>query len=89
MTQLAGKSGKTRVVRDAKGKLVESVISVEEVQPGQDVQLSIDRRIQYLAYKELKTQVSLLNAKAGSVVVLDAHTGEILRDGECAFLQPQ
>lgn len=76
--QLAGKNGKTRVVRDAKGKLVESVISMEEVQPGQDVQLSIDRRIQYLAYKELKTQVSLLNAKAGSVVVLDAHTGEIL-----------
>lgn len=75
---LAGKSGKTRVVRDAKGKLVESVISMEEVQPGQDVQLSIDRRIQYLAYKELKTQVSQLSAKAGSVVVLDAHTGEIL-----------
>jgi cell division protein FtsI (penicillin-binding protein 3) len=76
--QLAGKNGKTRVVRDAKGKLVESVISVEEMQPGQNVQLTIDRRIQYLAYKELKTQVSLLNAKAGSVVVLDAHTGEIL-----------
>ncbi|QQZ30877.1 penicillin-binding protein 2 [Thiothrix subterranea] len=75
---LAGKNGQTRVVRDAKGKLVESVISMEEMQPGQDIQLSIDRRIQYLAYKELKTQVSLLNAKAGSVVVLDAHTGEIL-----------
>jgi len=75
---LAGKNGQTRVVRDAKGKLVESVISMEEMQPGQNVQLSIDRRIQYLAYKELKTQVSLLNAKAGSVVVLDAHTGEIL-----------
>lgn len=75
---LAGKNGQTRVVRDAKGKLVESVISMEEMQPGQDVQLSIDRRIQYLAYKELKTQVSLLNAKAGSLVVLDAHTGEVL-----------
>ncbi|OQX01666.1 MAG: cell division protein FtsI [Thiothrix lacustris] len=75
---LAGKNGKTRVVRDAKGKLVESVISVEEMQPGQNLQLSIDRRIQYLAYKELKTQVSLLNAKAGSLVVLDAHNGEIL-----------
>ena len=75
---LAGKNGQTRVVRDAKGKLVESVISMEEMQPGQDVRLTIDRRIQYLAYKELKTQVSLLNAKAGSLVVLDAHTGEIL-----------
>lgn len=75
---LAGKNGQTRVVRDAKGKLVESVISMEEMQLGQDVRLTIDRRIQYLAYKELKTQVSLLNAKAGSLVVLDAHTGEIL-----------
>ncbi len=75
---LAGKNGKTRVVRDAKGKLVESVVHLDEMQPGQDVQLSIDRRIQYLAYKELKTRVYELNAKAGSAVVLDAHTGEIL-----------
>jgi cell division protein FtsI (penicillin-binding protein 3) len=75
---LAGKNGQTRVVRDAKGKLVESVISMEEMQPGQDIQLSIDRRIQYLAYKELKTRVYELNAKAGSLVVMDAHTGEIL-----------
>ncbi len=75
---LAGKNGQTRVVRDAKGKLVESVVSIEEMQPGQDVQLSIDRRIQYLAYKELKTQVTQLNAKAGSLVVMDAHSGEIL-----------
>lgn len=75
---LAGKEGKTRVVRDAKGKLVESVVRLEDMQPGQDVQLSIDRRIQYLAYKELKTRVYELNAKAGSVVVLDAHSGEIL-----------
>lgn len=75
---LAGKKGKTRVVRDAKGKLVESVVRLEEMQPGQDVKLSIDRRIQYLAYKELKTRVYQLDAKAGSLVVLDAHTGEIL-----------
>lgn len=75
---LAGKDGKTRVVRDAKGKLVESIVNMEEMQPGQDVQLSIDRRIQYLAYKELKTRVYELNAKAGSLIVLDAHSGEIL-----------
>lgn len=75
---LGGKNGKTRVVRDANGRLVESVVRLEEMQPGQDVYLSIDRRIQYLAYKELKTRVSELNAKAGSVVVLDAHSGEIL-----------
>lgn len=75
---LAGKNGKTRVVRDAKGRLVESLVNLEDMQPGQDAQLSIDRRIQYLAYKELKAQVYQLNAKAGSLVVLDAHTGEIL-----------
>ncbi|MEB4592103.1 penicillin-binding protein 2 [Candidatus Thiothrix sp. Deng01] len=75
---LAGKDGKTRVVRDAKGKLVESIVNMEEMQPGQDVRLSIDRRIQYLAYKELKTRVYGLNAKAGSLIVLDAHSGEIL-----------
>lgn len=75
---LAGKDGKTRVVRDAKGRLVERVEDMEQMQPGQDVQLSIDRRIQYLAYKELKTRVAELNAKAGSLTVLDAHSGEIL-----------
>ncbi len=75
---LAGKDGKTRVVRDAKGRLVESVVNLEEMQPGQNIQLSIDRRIQYLAYKELKGRVYELNARAGSMVVLDAHTGEIL-----------
>lgn len=75
---LAGKDGKARVVRDAKGRLVERVEDMEQMQPGQDVQLSLDRRIQYLAYKELKTRVAELNAKAGSVVVLDAHSGEIL-----------
>ncbi len=75
---LAGKNGKTRVLRDANGKLVENVVHLEEMQKGQDIQLSIDRRIQYLAYKELKTRVYELDAKAGSVVVMDAHTGEIL-----------
>lgn len=75
---LAGKPGKTRVVRDGKGRMVESLVSLEEMQPGKNVQLSIDRRIQYLAYKELKARVYELNANAGSLVVLDAHTGEIL-----------
>ena len=75
---LAGKNGKARVLLDANGKLVENVVHLEEMQKGQDIQLSIDRRIQYLAYKELKTRVYELDAKAGSVVVMDAHTGEIL-----------
>ncbi len=76
--QLAGKNGQKRVVRDGRRRIVESIESIEDMVPGQSVQLSIDRRIQYIAYKELKTQVSKLSAKAGSLVVMDAHTGEIL-----------
>ena len=75
---LAGKNGKMRVVRDGRRRIVESIESIEDMVPGQSVQLSIDRRIQYIAYKELKTQVTRLKARAGSLIVMDAHTGEIL-----------
>ncbi|WP_020394269.1 peptidoglycan D,D-transpeptidase FtsI family protein [Thiolinea disciformis] len=75
---LAGKDGKKRVVLDAKRRIIENVESIEDMIPGQSVQLSIDRRIQFIAYRELKTQVAKLNAKSGSLVVLDAQTGEIL-----------
>lgn len=75
---LGGKAGKNRVVRDGRGKLIENVEQLEQMIPGKDVQLSLDRRIQYVAYKELKKQVYRLKAKAGSVVVMDVHTGEIL-----------
>lgn len=76
--KLAGQSGKERVVRDGKGRLIEKVEQLEKMLPGQDIQLSLDRRIQYVAYKELKKQVTRLKAKAGSVIVLNPHTGEIL-----------
>ena len=75
---LAGSSGKKRVVRDGKGRLIENIEQVTEMVSGQKVALSIDKRIQFQAYKELKNQVYQMNAKAGSVVVLDVHTGEIL-----------
>ena len=75
---LAGQDGRMRVVKDGKGRIIEAIESLKDMVPGQTVQLSIDRRIQYTAYKELKTQVVRLGAKAGSVVVMDAHTGEIL-----------
>lgn len=76
--QLAGKAGEKRVIQDGASRLIEDVEQVERMVPGQDVQLSIDRRIQYQAYKVLKEQVHQLSAKAGSVVVLDARTGEVL-----------
>ena len=76
--ELAGQAGEKRVIQDGASRLIEDVEQIERMIPGQDVQLSIDRRIQYQAYKVLKEQVHQLSAKAGSVVVLDARTGEVL-----------
>lgn len=75
---LAGKQGKKKVIQDGAARLIEDVEQVEPMVPGKNVSLSIDRRIQYQAYKVLKEQVHQLSAKAGSVVVMDSRTGEIL-----------
>jgi len=76
--RLAGRPGKKRVIRDGRGRLVENIEEMETMIPGETVQLSLDHRIQYAAYKLLKGEVYKLNAKSGSVVVLDATTGEVL-----------
>jgi len=70
--------GAKRVLRDLQGNAVEVAESVVLPQPGKDLVLSIDRRIQYLAYRELKNAVMEHGARAGSAVVVDAHTGEVL-----------
>jgi cell division protein FtsI (penicillin-binding protein 3) len=75
---LRGTPGANRVIKDRLGRVVETVERVSEPRPGQDVITSIDRRIQYLAYRELKAAVVQHQAQSGSAVVLDAHTGEIL-----------
>jgi cell division protein FtsI (penicillin-binding protein 3) len=75
---LRGTPGANRVIKDRLGRVVETVERVSEPRPGQDVILSIDRRIQYLAYRELKAAVVKHQAQSGSAVVLDARTGEIL-----------
>lgn len=75
---LAGHNGQKRVVLDGRRRVIENIESIEDMVPGQSAQLSIDQRIQYMAYKALKIQVYKLKAQAGSLVVLDAHTGEIL-----------
>jgi len=74
---LTGKGGKKRFRKDAKGRKIE-IISVEEAQEAQDITLTIDQRIQAIAYKELKGAVQAFKATSGSVVVADIHTGEIL-----------
>ena len=78
--QLQGQDGARTVLRDNKGNIVESVESVKNRAPvhGQDMVLSLDQRIQSLAYEELNKAMAHHQAKAGSVVVLDAQTGEIL-----------
>ena len=75
---LTGKEGSQRVIRDRRGRIVENVDLVEAAEPGKDLVLSIDRRIQYLAYRELKAALIETGATSGSVVVLDVPTGEVL-----------
>ena len=75
---LAGKVGSRRVIKDRLGRVVEGV--GEDVPPldGRDMQLSIDSKVQFFAYQKLRDQVAKSQAKAGSVVVLDTITGEVL-----------
>ena len=75
---LAGKAGSRRVIKDRLGRVVEGVGADEPPVDGKDLQLSIDSKIQFFAYQKLRDQVVAHKAKAGSVVVLDAHTGEVL-----------
>lgn len=75
---LTGRPGSQRVIRDRLGRVVENVELVSAPQPGRDLALTIDRRIQYLAYRELKVAVMEHQAASGSVVVLDVASGEIL-----------
>ena len=75
---LRGEPGRKRVVRDLLGRVIQDIEIIDEARPGQDVQLSIDLRLQYLAYRELMSAVNRHKASGGSVVVLDAATGEIL-----------
>lgn len=75
---LAGKPGLKRMIRDNNGRFVEYVELVRAAEPGKDVKLSLDRRIQYLAYRELKDAVERHNAAGGSAVVMDVRNGEVL-----------
>lgn len=76
--QLAGRPGSRRVIKDRLGQIVEDVESIRAPQNGRTLALSIDARIQYLAYRELKNAVAANRARAGSIVVLDVATGEVL-----------
>jgi cell division protein FtsI (penicillin-binding protein 3) len=75
---LTGKPGSQKIIRDRRGRIVENVDLIRPAENGRDLVLSIDRRIQYLAYSELKKTILNHKARAGSAVVLDVRTGEIL-----------
>ncbi|TXH64954.1 MAG: penicillin-binding protein 2, partial [Lysobacteraceae bacterium] len=76
--RLSGKPGMKRVIRDRRGRVVEEVLLVSPAEPGKQLTLTIGRRIQYLAYRELKRALVETGAKSGSAVVLDVATGEVL-----------
>ncbi len=75
---LVGKPGSRRVIKDGRGRIVEDIGGKVEPHNGKDVVLSVDSKIQYIAYTQLKAAVEHFGAKAGGAVVLDVHTGEVL-----------
>lgn len=76
--QLGGKAGSQQVIKDRRGYIVEDVASLQAPKAGGDVALSIDSKIQSIAFREIKLAVERHKAKAGSIVVLDAKSGEVL-----------
>jgi len=76
--QLGGKAGSQQVIKDRRGYVVEDVASLRAPKEGSDIALSIDSKIQSLAFREIKQAVEKHRAKGGSIVVMDAKTGEVL-----------
>jgi cell division protein FtsI (penicillin-binding protein 3) len=75
---LAGVTGSRRVIKDRLGRIVEDIAAVREPHDGRDLVLSLDSKIQYIAFSQLKEAVDKFKAKAGGVVVIDIRTGEVL-----------
>lgn len=75
---LAGVTGSRRVIKDRFGRIVEDIEAVREPRDGKDLALSIDSKIQYIAFTQLKEAVEKNKAKAGAIIVIDVHTGEVL-----------
>jgi cell division protein FtsI (penicillin-binding protein 3) len=76
--QLKGVAGVERILRDGKRRMVKHVDDIRAPIPGKDIHLSLDRRLQYLAYRELKAAVAQQKAESGSLVLLNPKTGEVL-----------
>lgn len=85
---LHGVSGKKKVLKDGVGTVIADIELVQEPRHGKDLNLSIDKRIQYLAHRELKRTIAQYEAGAGSIVVLSAATGEVLAMANLPVLNP-
>ena len=75
---LSGERGKKRVLKDNRGRIIKDLTLIRDAKPGKSLALSIDLRLQYLAYRELKAVVSAHNARGGTLVMLDVDSGEVL-----------
>ena len=75
---LRGVPGRRQVIKDRRGHIIEELNTIQTAQPGKNLELSIDFRLQNLAYKELKEEFVTRRAKSASIVVLDVDTGEVL-----------
>jgi cell division protein FtsI (penicillin-binding protein 3) len=75
---LTGQKGAKRVMKDRRGRIIQDVELLQASEPGRALQLSIDNRLQYLAYRELKAAVTKHKAAGGSLVLLDVKSGEVL-----------
>lgn len=76
--QLRGKPGQKQYIKDLHGEVVRDIGVLRPAQPGKDIRLSIDLRLQYLQHRDLQRAVTALGAASGTVVTLDSHTGEVL-----------
>jgi cell division protein FtsI (penicillin-binding protein 3) len=75
---LSGESGRKRVLKDNRGRIIKDLTLIRDARPGHGLELSIDLRLQYLAYRELKAVVQAQSARGGTLVMLDVNTGEVL-----------
>ncbi|MBS3803940.1 MAG: penicillin-binding protein 2 [Oleiphilaceae bacterium] len=75
---LSGRAGSKRVLKDNRGRVIKDLSLIRDADPGRDIALSIDLRLQYLAYRELKAVVQAHDAQGGALVMLDVDTGEVL-----------
>jgi len=75
---LSGITGRKKVMQDRFGNIIKDIQEVNAAEPGKDINLSVDRRLQYIAYKALKTAVFQHNAQKGAAIILDVATGEVL-----------